>query len=59
MRKEKIFKMNNIKIFKIPMAPSKGMTPPTIQNQFDWRRTKVFKGTESHIGIADMQEPIW
>jgi len=50
--------MKDIEIKVFTLAPSKGITPDIIYQQFEWRKTCQFNGKEI-IGIGDVQEPIW
>lgn len=51
--------MKNFKLSVLPVAPSKGINPPLLQEQFDWRKTKVFKGPLNQINIGDVKECFW
>ena len=51
--------MQDLIIKTAPLAPSKGIHPQEVIDQFNWRKTGVYTG-KSFIGLcADIQEPIW
>lgn len=51
--------MKNLKIYTAKMAPSKGITPQILQEQFEWRKSLIWKSLANQIVIADIEEPVW
>lgn len=51
--------MKNLQLSIEQMAPSRGITPQVITEQFNWRLNKQLKPEQNYITIIDIDEPVW
>lgn len=51
--------MKNLQLSIEQMAPSRGVTPQVITEQFNWRLNKQLKPEQNYITIIDIDEPVW
>lgn len=51
--------MQNLTLEISKMAPSKGITPEVIKDQFNWRKSLKFNSKTNYITIIDIEEPVW
>jgi hypothetical protein len=51
--------MKNFKFSILEVAPSKGITPQILQDQFQWRKDLLWKSSESQIAFGDVKECFW
>lgn len=51
--------MKNLQLSIEQMAPSQGITPKVIKEQFDWRQDKTKISPINYLTIIDIQEPVW
>ena len=51
--------MKNFKFSILEVAPSQGITPQIIQDQFKWRKTLQWESAESQIAFGDVKECFW
>lgn len=51
--------MKNLQISIETMAPSKGITPRVIEEQFQWRNKLQPEPQQNYITLIDIKEPVW
>jgi hypothetical protein len=51
--------MKNFEFSILEVAPSQGINPQIIQDQFNWRRTLKWESNKSQIAFGDVKECFW
>lgn len=51
--------MKNFKFSIVEVAPSKGINPKIIEDQYKWRKTLKFESPENQVAFGDVKECFW